>query len=343
MAIKRRHIEVFSLSFLDVISCGFGAIILLLVLSFALEPATLEHITSELTEEIEKINEEREEIIVKSQAIQIELTRKREALKKIQETVEEIENKLEEAENNDSVINATVQARVKDVLQSVLQTLTQEMKNLLSKTEQPIKEDAVIGGIPVDSEYIAFVIDTSGSMLQAAWPTVVKKVNEVLSVYPEVKGIQVVNDMGSYMFPEYAGRWIPDTPSRRREVLRRLSDWNSFSNSSPVEGIEHVVRTFFRKDARISLYVFGDDFYAGSVDKALNNVVQLNKQDITGKSRVRIHTFGFPVYFGNVHLSDKQYTQRKIRFANLMRLLAEQNSGSFVGLTNSESISNIKL
>ena len=30
---KRRSIEVFSLSFLDVICCGFGAIILLLVLS----------------------------------------------------------------------------------------------------------------------------------------------------------------------------------------------------------------------------------------------------------------------------------------------------------------------
>jgi hypothetical protein len=33
MKIKRRETEVFSLSFLDVICCGFGAIILLLVLT----------------------------------------------------------------------------------------------------------------------------------------------------------------------------------------------------------------------------------------------------------------------------------------------------------------------
>ena len=35
MAIKRREFEVFSLSFLDCICCGFGAIILLFILSVA--------------------------------------------------------------------------------------------------------------------------------------------------------------------------------------------------------------------------------------------------------------------------------------------------------------------
>ena len=49
---KRRSIEVFSLSFLDVICCGFGAIILLLVLSLALEPATLENMKSDMSGEI---------------------------------------------------------------------------------------------------------------------------------------------------------------------------------------------------------------------------------------------------------------------------------------------------
>jgi hypothetical protein len=53
MKIKRRTIEVFSMSFLDVISCGFGAIILLLVLSLALEPRTLEFMKSDLSGKIE--------------------------------------------------------------------------------------------------------------------------------------------------------------------------------------------------------------------------------------------------------------------------------------------------
>ncbi|HJP51399.1 MAG TPA: hypothetical protein QF611_10240, partial [Pseudomonadales bacterium] len=39
---KRREIEGVSLSFLDVISCGFGAIILMLVLTKVFEPVVLE-------------------------------------------------------------------------------------------------------------------------------------------------------------------------------------------------------------------------------------------------------------------------------------------------------------
>ena len=42
MKTKRREIEGVSLSFLDVISCGFGALILLLVLTKVFEPVILE-------------------------------------------------------------------------------------------------------------------------------------------------------------------------------------------------------------------------------------------------------------------------------------------------------------
>ena len=42
------------------------------------------------------------------------------------------------------------------------------MRRLLADYKPPIDEYKV-GGIPVDSEYIIFLIDTSGSMKQAAW------------------------------------------------------------------------------------------------------------------------------------------------------------------------------
>ncbi len=35
--------------------------------------------------------------------------------------------------------------------------------------------DSAIGGVPVDSEYIMFIMDTSGSMGQGAWGLVLKK------------------------------------------------------------------------------------------------------------------------------------------------------------------------
>ena len=37
-------------------------------------------------------------------------------------------------------------------------------------------------------------------------------IEDTLNVYPEVKGIQIMNDMGDYMFASYRGQWIPDTP-----------------------------------------------------------------------------------------------------------------------------------
>jgi hypothetical protein len=56
-------------------------------------------------------------------------------------------------------------------------------------------------------------------------------------------------------------------------------------------------------------------------------VDSLNRSDRHGKRRVRIHAVGFPVLFAQGGLP-----VNSIRFAALMRKLAEDNSGSFVGL-----------
>ena len=96
-----------------------------------------------------------------------------------------------------------------------------------------------IGGITVDSEYIIFVIDTSGSMFSYAWPLVQRKVSETLRIYPRVKGIQVMNDMGDYMFSQYAGQWIPDSAAIRRGIVDRACAIGTCSRTRrPVEGIE---------------------------------------------------------------------------------------------------------
>ena len=55
---RRRNIEAFSLSFLDCICCGFGAIILLLVLSKIYEPVVIEEAESDLEQLIALLQEE---------------------------------------------------------------------------------------------------------------------------------------------------------------------------------------------------------------------------------------------------------------------------------------------
>ena len=185
-----------------------------------------------------------------------------------------------------------------------------------------------MGGIPVDSEYIIFIIDTSGSMFNYVWPTMLRKMAATLDIYPKVKGFQVMNDEGTYMFPSFKGKWLPDTPEQRKRVIDRLRDWNAFSNSSPVEGIVEAIRTYHTKGLKISLYVFGDEFTGSSIDEVVKTVDFMNREDKTGERRVRIHAIGFPV-----RPDAPQYTS--IRFATLMRILCQRNGGTFVGIEKS--------
>ena len=80
-----------------------------------------------------------------------------------------------------------------------------------------------------------FVIDTSGSMQNFNWQLMLRTLNEVLDIYPHVKGMQVMNDEGYYMFTAYAGEWMDDTPARRKAIVERARNWTPFSNWSLVE------------------------------------------------------------------------------------------------------------
>jgi len=327
---QRRVIDVFNLSFLDVVSCGFGAIILLLVISLVLEPLVIEKLSVDLSGLIMKLEQEIFEIRGETRIMNRKLTEKQTQLSDSREKIARLLGDLSKIRGQfkTSRLEFDAQTLIEKGMQSAKQDLTEEMRRLQG-IYQPPETDAVIGGVPVDSEYIIFIIDTSGSMQQFAWPLVRRKMAEVLDVYPGVRGIQVMNDMGDYMFSQYSGRWIPDSPARRRSILKRLATWKPFSNSSPVEGITSAVRRFYAPDKKISLYVFGDDFARGSIQDVVDTVDHINKSLRGGERRVRIHAVGFPVLF-----SQSRATMNVARFSALMRRLAEDNNGSFVGLNS---------
>ncbi|MBT8360443.1 MAG: VWA domain-containing protein [Deltaproteobacteria bacterium] len=329
---KRRSFEIFSLSFLDVISCGFGAIVLLLVIMKISEPAVIENTTQDIQAKIEQYKND-------SETLQKESANLFQTIEKLLVTRDDLQNQLtalqqglSQAKKNKEV--ASIEQSSHEVISKQLyrarQELTKEMQRLQGK-KSPSRPDAPIGGVPVDSEYIIFVIDTSGSMQQFAWLAVRRKMQEILQIYPRVKGIQVMNDMGDYMFSQYSGRWITDTPARRRAILQRLRNWSPFSNSSPVEGVTAAIRRFYAADKKISIYIFGDDFSRGSIQEVVETVDAINQSLTDGSRRVRIHAVGFPVLFGQPGAE-----LNVARFAALMRRLAEDNDGSFVGLTNTQ-------
>ncbi len=327
---RRREIEIFSLSFLDVVSCGFGAMIVLLVVVIATQKQAVEQVTSDLREQVSASTTTRETLAGEHQALVRELEARKRALAQLQTRLSALGGEFDRAQRQQGVAQAGAESsvRVEEQLRTVQQSLSEEMKRLSSQAEyKPPDPNATIGGIPVDSEYIIFVIDTSGSMQQGAWPLVVRKMQEVLNSYPRVKGIQVLNDQGTYMFPSYAGQWIPDTPARRAVVIERLRGWAIFSASNPAPGIVQAIQTFHRPDQPTSIFVFGDDFNGSSIDEVVQAVRRSNPKSGSGQAEVRIHTFGFPVM---LLLANQQASFT--RFAHLMRILAEQNSGSFVGL-----------
>jgi hypothetical protein len=199
------------------------------------------------------------------------------------------------------------------------------MKRLLKDQAVRPKSEA-IGGIPVDSEYIVFIVDTSSSMTGAHWDKAQAVVQEILSIYPRVKGLQIMDDEGKVMLPQTRGQWLTDSAAQRQSIVDRFKNWRAFSNSSPVEGIGEAIRTYWASDKRISLYVVGDEFTGDSIQKALDDVAAINKPDRNGRRMVRIHAIGFPE-------SDKMSPFTSIRFSALMRLMCEQNNGTFVGIT----------
>ena len=81
-------------------------------------------------------------------------------------------------------------SEIQDILQGRLvaaqQELTAEMKRLQAQRVYRRPPESPVGGIPVDSEYIIFIIDTSGSMQRFAWPLVRQMLAQVLDAYPKV-------------------------------------------------------------------------------------------------------------------------------------------------------------
>jgi hypothetical protein len=323
---RSREFDVFSMSFLDTICCAFGAIILLFVLSKYGEPKAMEQARIQLEGRVARLQEELYEIRGRSEILNRQLKERKIEISEVQSQLARLRGDLSsvKGEMAGSKQEAEVVNKIEGQLVSAQQTLTDEMKRLLGANYKRL-QDAAVGGVPVDSEYVIFLIDTSGSMYCCHWPQVLRMFTEVLDVYPKLKGFQVMNDQGVYMYPSFKGKWIPDTPAQRRNVLDRLRTWTPFSASSPAEGIIEAVRTYGHAGYKVSVYVFGDEFTGPSAEATVHTVESINRPGADGTRPVRIHAVGFP-------LAPQFGTVTGIRFAMLMRVICRQNGGAFVGL-----------
>ncbi len=297
------------MAFLDVISCGFGAIVLLVLISRPGFAPSQETQTTAL--------------LARTFAVETEL-------KQLDDLLQGTRLKLAESVgSNDTARLAEQRIATElakklanaDQLSASFATLKQrsaELQAIGLTNNTSTERDVEVGGIAVDSDYVIFIIDTSGSM-RNIWRRVQRELSSVLDIHPQVKGFQVLNDNGGYLFPEMRGRWIKDTKSWRTRTTRALNGWTGRSNSSPVEGIEEALKTYGGRGT-LSLYVFGDDYTGGSYDEAVRRIDQLNQKTGQTEKLARIHALGFFV------------GRTSGRFSTLMREVAYRSDGTFVAL-----------
>jgi archaellum component FlaC len=323
---RRRSVEVFSLSFLDCICCGFGAMILMLVLTDYTRPVKIEESRVNLQAQLKNLQQQLQIIQGESDDLERQLQGRADKLQRERHKLEHLSGDLSRVQGQYSA--STREAAVTNTLETELvaakQKLSAEMMRLLKEhANRPVTE--AIAGIPIDSEYVIFIVDTSASMTSNHWDENLAVIDEILSLYPHVLGLQVMNDQGTYLFANTKGRWLEDTPAQRTEIRTRARHWHAFSQSNPVPGMEEAIRTYWSAEHRVSAFVLGDEFTGDSIQAALDSIGTLNKPDANGRRPIRIHAVGFPEGQGMSPFTN-------IRFSALMRLVTEQNNGTFVGL-----------
>lgn len=315
MAIKKRtrDFEIFSLSFLDVISCGFGAVVLLVLLSKSTIIGGTVDINriSELLETLTQTQTKSVDIESKSQQISLEINEQINKEKQLQNTIEKATQTL-----------ATIQSENSDLITKI-DTLRQKLAtpSAAINVDDNVEDEIYAGGIPVDANYIIFIVDTSGSM-QDIWTKVRREMENILKIHPKVEGFQILNDNGIHLLSAYKRKWIADTPGLRKRVVQLLNNWQAFSNSNPVEGIQEALQLYVKPNMKISIYILGDDYTGSSYDPVLKTIAKLNTDKATGKPIARIHGIGFY----------NQQSGNILRLSTIMREIARQSRGTFIAL-----------
>jgi hypothetical protein len=336
--IRRRQTQVFSLAFLDCICCGFGAVILIFVLSVdAHEKEKLQallDVNRALAEQVAaltKLRASKEDLEKSNARVATLVTDARLRNDSLHALIDELEKGLQREKRGQEALLVDID----DLKKEIAARQKKPEHEIVLKEVKP----APIG-LPIGSNYIAFIVDTSGSMRDpnhgGLWPIVIRTIETVLDSYPAIEGIQLIDGDGRFVLGRRnatgTAAWLPDTPQTRSEIKQRLRRYEQDTVSNPVPGMLNAMRYLYDKEnpsMRMGVFVFGDEFNSPDpADKVINTLEQLNPADQNGNRRVVINAIGFPTTIryqfsmGNTGL----------RYANLMRTVTYLHGGAFIAL-----------
>jgi len=188
---KRREANVFSLSFLDIMSCGFGAVILIyIVINHATEATSQEvnaQVLSEITRIEELIDNETEQLVMLRNSVQEqndEIVTTQDMATRLVETIRVLEQELATMERDGASQQLTI-----ETLKSQLKELELEAANL----EGSVAADdsagtslrSIVGqgdrqyltGMKVGGQHVLILVDASASMLDKTIVNVIRRRN----------------------------------------------------------------------------------------------------------------------------------------------------------------------
>jgi len=245
MSSKRRETEVFSLAFLDCICCGFGAVLLIFVLTVAQQK-------SRDTESIEQVEERVQQLSASVTTTQAEIAQLEQMLAAAQSELDQLKSR-----QTGEQVNLT--NRQKELLLMLQQTgaLKDALDNLLGKKKalptednQPLpipNEDRrqYLTGVNFEGTHVLFLIRVSGSMLGETiqdavsmleepefkkreapkWQRAVKSLEWMIANLGPEASFQVLlfNDETTPLLPSRGDSWIARTDKQGlQEVLTKL-------------------------------------------------------------------------------------------------------------------------
>ncbi|MEM6794212.1 MAG: VWA domain-containing protein [Acidobacteriota bacterium] len=251
---RRRRLDPIGLSFLDAMTCGFGAVVLFYMIIQGAVEEKVERVTVDRRAEVDRLEEEvleGVESLVEARNTLEEMERRRVVTaglsRRLIETLEEIQRQLATAENETLASREDLNR-----LQTDLQTLERDSKRLaasLPSDETPgDRVRAFVGdgdrqyltGLKIGGKRNLILIDSSASMLAdtvvnvlvrrnlpvaqkrraAKWRRAVATVDWMTAQLPPDSFVQVYSyaEQADAALPETRGRWLA---SSDREVLDR--------------------------------------------------------------------------------------------------------------------------
>ena len=244
--LKRRTVEVFSLSFLDCISCGFGAVLLLFVITSGKKADVTEKELGDLQTIANQLEQE--------------ITVEEESIRKLEDTTADNISRIKSLEDAKTEMEQKIINReeILALLMMEQSTLEDELKKRMEEKEDiPRVEDPppipipnierrqYLTGFKINGDRVLFLVEASGGMLDPTvdgaiarsgdpdfekreapkWKRVIRSIIWMInSLRPDTKyQILTFNDEVLPILPDRDGEWLlPTDREATAEVIQRL-------------------------------------------------------------------------------------------------------------------------